>query len=451
MNLFFVRQVRESAKTSLWILPGAAAATAVLLAKTLPIVEAAVPHGDSAWYLFPGQPDSARELLSTIASAMMTFTGLVFSITILVLQLASSQFSPRVLHAFLSDRSTRIAMASFVGTFVYSLALLPEVRGADAAGGERVPAFSVFFAFVLVLVSVGVFVRYIHRMAHSIRAVDVLRRVAEEATKCLDVLYPESPDGELPAPSMTFERPSAPPDQVVSCRRSGGVLAAVDEEALVEAARECGAIIEVVPSLGDFVVRGGPLLRVWCSARVEPDRMAAHVVIADERTAQQDPAFAFRQLVDIAIRALSPGTNDPTTAVQAINRIHDLLAALANRSFPTTCMLDASGEPRLFLTRPDWDELVHLAFDEIRHYGGESIQVVRRVRAALDDLAEICPPERRSALELQRRALDDTARSFTSSGDRARAALPSAQGQGHAPLAGRRRGALRGALRARDA
>lgn len=435
MSLFFVRQLRESAKTSLWILPGAAAVAAVVSAKCLPIAEAAVPHGDSAWYLFPGQPDSARELLSTIASAMMTFTGLVFSITILVLQLASSQFSPRVLHAFLSDRSTRLAMACFVGTFVYALALLPEVRGADATGGERVPAFSVFFAFFLVLVSVGVFVRYIHRMAHSIRAVDVLRRVADEATRCIEVLYPE---GRVEDPSTTFAPPRATPDQVVSNRRSGGVLAAVDEEALVAAARESDAIIEVVPSLGDFVVRGGPLLRVWSSAKVDARRMARHVAIADERTAQQDPAFAFRQLVDIAVRALSPGINDPTTAVQAINRIHDLLTALANRSFPPSCRLDASGAPRLLLNRPDWDELVHLAFDEIRQYGAESIQVVRRLRAALEDLGDLCPPERRGVLELERRALDDTARRFPSTGDRSRAARPSAQGQGNAPPDGRR-------------
>jgi uncharacterized membrane protein len=424
-------------RTSLWIVPGGAAAMAVLLAKALPWAEAILPHGGSAWYLFPGQADSARELLSTIASSMMTFTGLVFSITILVLQLASSQFSPRVLRTFLADRSTRRAMASFIGTFVYAMALLPEVRGADARGGERVPAFSVFFAFVLVLVSVGIFIQYIHGMAHSIRAVHVVHRVASEASASLDTLYPEDTEVD---PEIMLDLPSREPDQLVSNGRTAGVLTAVDERALLTAAVDADVVIEVVPSLGDFVVRGGPLLRIWGAARLDAKRLREHLAIGEERTPQQDPAFAFRQLVDVAERALSPGINDPTTAVQAIDRIHDLLTALAPRRFPATSRIDSAGRLRLSLPRPDWDDLVHLAFDEIRQYGAGSIQVVRRLRSAIDDLRAICPQHRRAVLDLEARELDGAAFAFTSLTDRARAAEPSAQGQGQSLRRTPRRG-----------
>lgn len=270
-------------RSNLWLLPGLGAGTAVLLAKVLPWLEARLPLADSAWYLFPGQAGSARELLSTIASSMMTFTGLVFSVTILVLQLASSQFSPRVLRTFLSDSSTRRAMALFIGTFVYAMALLPEVRGADAVGGERVPALSVFLAFALVLVSVAVFIQYIHGMAHSIRAVHVVHRVADDASEGIGELDPEPAElDEAP-----LELPKTSPDQRIGNGGRGGVLTAVDDAGLLRLAREANVAIEIVPMPGAFVVRGGELARVW-GGTLASQRVREHLVIAEERTSHQE-------------------------------------------------------------------------------------------------------------------------------------------------------------------
>lgn len=427
VNLFSLGLLRERLRTSLWIVPAGGVAAAVALAKLLPLLEARIPHGESAWYLFPGQAESARSLLSTIAASVMTFTGLVFSITILVLQLASSQFSPRVLRTFLGDRLTRFSMACFIGTFVYAMALLPEVRGADAYGGERVPAFAVFFAFVLVLVSVAIFIRYIHGMAQSIRAVHVLRRVTEESARIFTELYPK---GAALEPDHTVALPEDAPTIVVRNGDVGGVAAAVDAEALLAAALENDAVIEVVPQLGDFVPRGGILLRVWGEGWDEAEALRQHVAIAEERTPYQDPAFAFRQLVDIAERALSPGINDPTTAVQALDHIHDLLAELADRQFPAVTRVDDEQCLRLVLPRPDWDALVHLAFDEIRHYGRGSIQIARRLRAALDDLLLRAPPHRRGVLRSQIEELDRSLDAFHGGRDRGRARSPSPQGQG---------------------
>ncbi len=406
-----LEHLRDRLRGALWLVPSAAAVIAVLGAKLLPMAEDRVVEASGgAWYLFGGQADSARELLSTIASAMMTFTGLVFSITILVLQLASSQFSPRVLRTFVEDRSTQLAMATFIGTFVYAMALLPEVRGEDAFGGERVPAFSVFLSFVLVLLSVGVFIRYIHAMAQSVRAVHMIRRVARDASESLGTVYPERVAREPAAPPPG---PQGRPSQTVAHDGSlGAVLAAVDEKALLAFAVREGAVIELLPQLGDFVVRGAPLFHVWAPAEVDLDALAGMVLLADERTPRQDPAFGVRQLVDVAERALSPGTNDPTTAVQAIDLIHDLLRTLAPRTFPSEQRVDDEGALRLVLHRPSWDDLVHLAFDEIRHYGRESIQVVRRLRVALRDLKTVCSPERQPVLDAELAAVERLADAF---------------------------------------
>ncbi len=424
---FRMAQLRERARTSLWLVPAASVVLAVVIAKTLPTIEAIVLGHGAAWYLFPGQADSARELLSTIASSMMTFTGLVFSITILVLQLASSQFSPRVLRTFLEDRSTRVAMGTFIGTFAYAMALLPEVRNEGAEGGERVPALSVFIAFVLVLVSVAVFIRYIHAMAQSIRAVHVVHRVARDAAASIERLYPEEAALEPEAP---YDLPTVAPTQIVRNGTHAGVLAAVDEDGLFEIAMRTSSVIALVPRLGDFVVRGAPLFRIWASARVDDEALLEHLALEEERTPHQDPAFAFRQLVDVAERALSPGVNDPTTAVQALDRIHDLLTALANRRFPAESRVDEAGRLRLVLPRPGWDALVRLAFDEIRQYGKGSIQVLRRIRSALLDLRAICPPARRPVLDLELREIEIASSKLEAAPDRELAMRPSAQGQG---------------------
>lgn len=425
---FLLSRLQEKARTSLWVVPSIAAVMALVLARMLPAFERTLHLEKHAWYLFAGEPDSARELLSTIASSMMTFTALVFSITILVLQLASSQFSPRVLRTFLEDGATRGAIATFVGTFVYAMALLPEVHSEGAVGGRVLPALSVYVAFALVLVSVAVFIHYIHRMAHSIRSVHVVRRVAQDGAACIEELYPE---GATEEPEGAEGAPRDEPTQMVHHGDEGGVLAAVDDERLLALATEHGAIIELVPQPGDFVVRRSPLLRVWSTHEIDEEALRRAVAIEPERTPHQDPAFALRQLVDIAERALSPGTNDPTTAVQAIDRITDLMSALATRAFPSPNRLDADGQLRLILPRPNWEDLVRLAFDEIRQYGQGSIQVLRRLRAALEGLAALCSTSRRAVVLAELAELDRLARELPPF-DRALARRPSAQGQGAA-------------------
>jgi uncharacterized membrane protein len=427
-------RIRQSLQTSLWVVPVAAMLVAVLLAEGLLLLDQRIPQEREAWYLFGGQPDSAREMLSTIASALMQFTGLVFSITILVLQLASQQFSPRVLRTFLEDRYTRFSMGMFVGAFVYALALLPQVREERPDRPAFVPALSIFVAFVLVLVCVGVFVRYIHHMAQSIRAVHIIRRVADETRQSIEALYPEGVLEEgPPAPAL----PDGPPDQVFPHDRPAGVVTAVDAEALMRLACERDVLIALVPEVGDFLPRGVPLFRVWGQGRLTLEELRDEVVVALERTPHQDPAFGFRQLVDVAERALSPGINDPTTAVQALDQLHDLLRTLARRPLPSPVRADAQGRPRLVLPRPDWGSYVRLALDEVRGYGESSLPVARRIRELLEDLLAVAPPSRRAPLEHQRALLlEAIARGFHTRSERRLARTPSRKGQGEVEAGG---------------
>jgi uncharacterized membrane protein len=396
---------RDVLVENLWLLPGAGVAAAVGLSVLLTTIDERLEADVTGWYLFRGGPEGARSVLSAIASSIMTFTGVVFSVTVLVLQLASSQFSPRVLRTFLGDRRTQAALAVFVGTFVYALLTLRSVRGASDGVTEFVPSLSVWFAVVLAGASVATFVYFIHHVSQSIRAVNVLARIGDETRESLEKLFPEGLGGEPDVPDA--QRPVGSPSLAVLHDGSSGVTVAVAAERIWELACAAEVTVALVPMLGDFVPHRSVLFEVWGDAsRLDVDALAAAVAIGRERTFMQDPGFGFRGIVDIAERALSPGINDPTTAVQAIDQLHDLLRRLCTRRFPDPVRVDEQGISRVVLPRPDFDAYVRLALDEIRAYGHGSVQVVRRLRFLLEDLLSIAPPGRCGELQLQLRALD---------------------------------------------
>ncbi|MBW3615427.1 MAG: DUF2254 domain-containing protein, partial [Actinobacteria bacterium] len=215
------------------------------------------------------------------------------------------------------------------------------------------------------------------------------------------------------------------PDQTIPSARSG-VVVAVDEERLLTLASECDLVIRIVPTIGEFVAEGERVLEVWSDGRDFDDhKLLGCVAFATERTIEQDAAFGFRQIVDIAERALSPGVNDPTTAAQAIDQLHDLLRRLARRQFPSELRADEHGQLRAISPRLSWDDYVGLAFDEIRLYSARSLQVKRRLRGAVTKLLDMAPPARKAALERQLRLLDESAeREFEDDQDRSRARQP---------------------------
>jgi uncharacterized membrane protein len=264
----------------------------------------------------------------------------------------------------------------------------------------------------------------------------VIRSVADETRSAIGRLYPEGIAAEPDAPIPSL--PGGSPDLVVTLERGRGVVTSIDDGRLVAVARADGLIVQLVPMVGDFVPTGAPLLRVWFRDATRADdglqaRLASTVEIGPERTMTQDAAFGFRQLVDVAERALSPGVNDPTTAVQALDQLHDLLRRLATRQIPSPVRIDEDGDVLLYLPRPGWADYVALALDEIRQYGVGSIQVVRRLRYLLLDLEAVAPAFRKAPISRQLRLLDAALPgSFTLHEDRQSASQPSASGQGPA-------------------
>lgn len=418
-------------ESNYWLLPALCVATAIGLSYASQALDARLSHDEPAWYLFRGGPEGARSVLAAVVSSMLTLAGLVFSVTILVLQLASNQFSPRALRTFLKDRPSQLALGIFVGTFVYALLGLRIVRGTSEGIERHVPSLSVWLAVVLSVLSVGAFIYFIHHVAQSIRAVVVLARIGQETRDTLEQMYPEGLGEDTEeAPS---ERPEGLPSLLVPSPGASGVLVAVDEEQLMSCVRGARVTVALVPTVGDFVPHGGTLFEVWGDAtRLDVKELLAALTLGPERTLQQDTAFGFRQLVDIAERALSPGINDPTTAVQAIDQLHDLLRRMVRRRFPSASRKDEAGVLRLICPRPDWDAYVRLALDEVRQYGKGSIQVARRLRFLLEDLLRVAPPFRRGELERQLGLLEASVEHAFATREEAALAVR-ASPQGHGP------------------
>jgi len=387
------RELRESVRSGFWAIPSVCVGLAVLLALALVRVDRAVATG--LGYTFGAGPDGAREVLSAITTAMITFTGLVFSITIVVLQLTSSQFSPRVLRTFLRDRQAQTALGVFVATFVYAVMVLRTVDGGE--DDLFVPALSTTVAIGLLLVSVGFFVFYIHHVATSIQVSSIVAAIGRETRVALERRYPA---GSHEAPDAAEElRPGGPPTLVLSAP-SSGVVVAVDEARLVRLAREADVVLRSRVGLGAYVPQGAPLVEVLGDPqRLDVAAVADAVHSARDRSLAQDVAFGFRQLVDIAERALSPGVNDPTTAVQTLDEMHDLLRRLATRPLRSGVHLDDRGQVRLVLPPERLADYLALALDEVEQHGRESLQVQAKLDRLLDDVCAAALPEHRVDVE----------------------------------------------------
>jgi uncharacterized membrane protein len=403
-----LRSLRERLRSSLWFVPAVFAVAAIGLALLLLTIDDALADDTDVFFLYGGTAEGARSVLSTIAQSMLTFTGLVFTITMLVLQLASSQLSPRVMRTFLRDRGNQVVLGLFVATFLYTLVVLREVRTAVGDDDGFVPGVSIWVSFALLLASVGAFVYYIDHMAHAIRASTVIANIANETLAAIERLYPEQllDDASVPPEG----RPTPPADYALEAPRAG-IVVAVDEAKLLATVGDGDRSMELVPAIGDFVPAGAPLARLAGTWDREARKAAQEAVgLGDERTLQQDAAFGLRQLVDVAVRALSPGTNDPTTAVQALDRLHDLLRRLVDRHIPSPERRDDAGNLRLVLPRPGWNEYVELAVDEIRLAGAEQIQVGRRLRHMLEDLLSVAPANRQAILRRELALVESGAR-----------------------------------------
>lgn len=369
-----------------WVVPAIWSSGSVVIGLLLPQLDEVL---GSPPLLFNGSADSARSVLSTTAGAMISVTGLVFSITIVVLQLASSQFSPRVIATFLEDRVTQHTLGVFVASFLYSLTVLraiPDIGSTD----EGVPEFAVTMSFLLVLAAVAMFLAFIQHITQSIAVSTVIRRVGTQTRALLE----RSRERRTTLPSVAPPLPALDGQTVTIASRSGYVDS-IDSGVLCRTATTHEVRIEILHPLGSFVPEGATLALVH-GARADPawdDRVSACVRLGADRSMEQDLTFGFRRLVDIAERALSPGVNDPTTAVQAIDELHDILRRMVRETTVVGVHLDSDGNPRVLTQEWTFAQYLDLAVDEVAHWGADSIQIPRRLTEMLTDLEAASVPE----------------------------------------------------------
>lgn len=404
--------VRDAWRSRLWPIPTLGIVLAVAVGLALPELEAArqgAPQAVDGW-LFGGDAEAARSVLSTIAASLTTVTALTFSLTVVTLQLASSQFSPRLLRTFSSDLFVQSTLALFLATFIYSVTVLRAVRGSgDENTAEFVPAAAVTLAFVLAVASVLALVLFLAHLSAQVRVETLLRTVRLEAESTMRSALSERDSDQLP-PVV----PSPPAGASLLEVRSGGFLTRIAPDGLVDIAVEEDVLLSIDVYPGCFLVEGTPLGRAWSAGAECLDAERADLIagrVADcvwtgvERTAAQDVGYGLRQLTDVASRALSPGINDPTTAVHALGHISALLCELtAYRSGPEL-LRDQDDRVRVVLQRPDFATYVDLGISQPRRYGARDPQVLRKIFEVLVDLSHraVTPEQKAVVLDQLRR------------------------------------------------
>ena len=373
--------------------------------------------------VFGAGAEGARGMLSTIAGSMMTVVGVTFSMTLVTLALASSQYTSRILRNFMRDRVTQVVLGIFAGIFTYCLIVLRTIRGGDE--GEFIPSLAVSFGVVLAIGGIGVLIFFIHHIASSIQASSIIASVADETMVAVDRLFPEKlgqgpvDDDEdqalLPLPERTWQAVPA---------QGNGYIQSVDNAALLRLAREHKTIVRMERGIGEFVVHDTTLASLALESPPEEEIIAALQAaysIDRHRTVEQDSAFGIRQIVDMALRALSPGINDTTTAVICVDYLTAILARLASRPIPSSHRYE-EGELRVIAIGPTFASLVAESFDQIRGSAKGNVAIMLRMLGALQTIASLtASPSRRRALREQVQWIAELAeRTIESPHDRAR-------------------------------
>ena len=372
-------------------------------------------------------PSAALTLLGTLAASMFTLIVFVSSALLITVQLASAQLTPRIIGLVLQSRVTKLSLTLFVFAFTFALGALVRIK-------DGVPPLTAYVAAYGCFASLGVFLYLVDSVCRTLRPSGALGLTAKLGREVIKNVYPQRLSKGEGATAQPAQALTGEPRWTIPNLREGVVLA-FDPEGLVSLAQRAGCVIEMVPQVGDFVAADQPLFRIFGDGAPPPAAaLYQSVAVGPERTLQQDPAFAFRIMVDIASKGLSPAINDPTTAVLAIDQIQHLLRHIGSRHLDEGQVRDAQGVVRLVYRTPDWEDFIYLAVTEVRQFGGTSIQVARRLRAMLQDLIQILPDERAAVLRLELSLLERSARRFfVEEEDRAMADVSDLQGVGGKP------------------
>jgi uncharacterized membrane protein len=376
-------------RDSLWFVPGlftvGGAVMAVVLVELSERVLGDVDRYE-LWWLFGGSSSGARQILAAIAGSLITVTGTVFSVTIIALQLTSQQFTPRVLRNFMADRSNQVVLGVLIGTFTYALVVLRAVRGANDDADALVPVLAVTGAVIFALISVGFLIYFIDHVARSIQVNSILNNVAQTTAAAVHRIFHDGgPPDTRPAAAAVFDDssvgiPDTPPAAVAS-RRSGYVQS-VDRESIVRRAEKSDLTVRMEVGIGDFLIEGQRLYSIWPAAAVTEDVenwFRAATVLGPERTPYQDAELGLIEIVDIAVKAMSPSVNDPTTAMHSLDRIGQLLVAIGRSDAASTRFRTAQGRVCLVLRQPTFERAVGIGFTQIRHYSADNAGVMAKL------------------------------------------------------------------------
>lgn len=407
-------------KSSLCAAPIASMAAAILAAPLLRMVDEC-----TQWPWMNFGPQGSRIVVGALATSLLTFIVFTFSIILLAVQIASGQLSPRIIARIFENRLTKLTLSAFVFSFTYTLAALGRIE-------DRVPQFPVLVAVMSSLLSVALFLYLIQKVSQGLRPVMILTRVGTDTRAVMGEVYPD-PFTAGAGRQRVPEGKTLPSKRTIVHNGHPGVVIAFDTMGLVEIARRSGATIELVPQMGDFMAPGEDIFRISGESTDtgHDGGLRRCIMLGPERDLEKDPAFGMRILVDIAIKALSPAINDPTTAVLAIDQLHHLLHLLGTRQLDTGIVRDSSGEVRLMYRVPCWEDFVSLAVTEIRLCGAGSPQVTRRLRAMFEQLVHVVPAERSGALRTEMMLLQHTIeKGFADPEDRILAGTGDLQGFG---------------------
>ena len=411
----------RNAQISAWLIPIVYAVAALITGLSFP----RIAHNFLPEFSSTASVAAAIGVYSSIASGMLALTAIVFSLTFLMVQFSATAYSPRLVLWIARDPVMSHALGIFTATFLYALAALAWV---DRDGSGRVPLIGELPVTILLVVSIFMFISLIQRVG-MLQINRMLIFTGNQGREIIENLYPPF---ETPATASSAAICQAPCLQTLVHHGNPQIVQSIDIAALMQLANRAECVIEMLAAVGDAVFDSTAIMRVWRGNGVlSEEGLRDTIDLGDERTFEQDPKYAIRLLVDIAIKALSPAINDPTTAVQALDQIEDLLIRLGRRRLEIGAFRDGQGNLRLLIAYPAWEDFLLLAFDEILSYGASSMQVIRRMRALVSELIAILPEERRTALVEWRDRLQSTVeRSFRSTREKLHASAEDRQGLG---------------------
>ncbi|TWT93855.1 DUF2254 domain-containing protein [Stieleria varia] len=398
-----IQQLLYTIRGSYWFLPALMALTAIIASQFFVWLDRV--YGDDwlrdFWWASLNQPDGARSLLATVAGSMITVTGVTFSLTILAVSYATSHFGPRLLDNFMRDRGNQITLGVFVATFLYCLLVLRSVRTGQTSDNALetevfVPQLAITIAIALTLASVGVLIFFIHHIPESISITHVLNGITEMIDAKTDDFFPERIGSTKSQPIVS--EPDWGNGVEVNCRTQG-YLQGVDAKSLMKFAVENELVVNLKVRPGDHLLEN-QVIAIVCQAVTKPteqtpdadfyvDHIHSTLAIGDSRTPTQDIFFAINQFVEIAIRALSPGVNDPFTAIQCIDRLAQAMTRISQRHLPSRFRVDDDDTLRIVAAQPNWDQIVHAAFGQLAPYAAADANVSRHLTGTIESLVSV--------------------------------------------------------------